>query len=112
MAKTLMMISLMLLFPLAMFGCHDKDRDAVAEVQKLIQQNLKPGDSQAKIEAFFKENKLPYDFDRFNQLYLSGIPSSRKTDSKGVESVITIKIYVNQDRSFQKADVRMSYTYL
>jgi hypothetical protein len=111
MARTLKII-LMLLPLLAMFGCQDKDKAAVAEVEKLIQQNLKPGDPSAKIEAFFKQHDLPYGFDGLNQRYQSRVPSSEKTDSKGVKSSIGMYIYVNKDRSFQKAEVRMDYTYL
>lgn len=102
----------MLLPLLAIFGCNDKDRVAVAEMEKLIHQNLKLGDPAAKIEEFFKQNKLPYDFDRFDQMYQCRIPASEKTDGKGVQSVILIHIYVSEDRSFKKAEVRVSYTYL
>jgi hypothetical protein len=102
----------MLIPLLAIFGCQDKDKAAVTEVEKLILQNLKPGDPDAKIVEFFKQNKFPYSFDDFNHRYQSGVPSSEKTDSKGVKSVIAIYIYVNQDRSFQKAEVQMVYTYL
>jgi hypothetical protein len=111
MAKTLKITLLMLLTMLAVFGCHDQnrqDREAVADMEKLIQQNLKPGDPDAKIEAFFKQHNLSYAFDRFNQGYESGV---RLKDRK-IESVVTICIYVNPDRSFNKAEVRMSYTYL
>ena len=112
MAKTLK-IAFMLLLPLfAIIGCNGKDRTTVAEFESLIQRNLKPGDPAAKIEEFFKQNKLPYDFDRFGQMYQCRVPSSEKTDSKGVESVILIHNYVNEDRSFKKAEDRMSYTYL
>jgi len=110
MAKTLI-IALMLLPLLAMFGCQDKDRAAVAEVQKLFDQNLKPGDPDSKIVALFKQHNIPYDFDRFGFGYQSTIPASRKTDWKGVESVITIYVHLNQDRSFKSVDVRMSYTW-
>lgn len=102
----------MLIPLLAIFGCQDKDKAAVAEVEKLIQQNLKPGDSDAKIVEFFKQNQFPYSFDNFNHRYQSGVPKSEKTDAKGVKSAIAIYIYVNQDRSFQKAEVQMVYTYL
>ena len=104
-------IILILILLLAMFGCKDKDREAVAEVDRLIHQNLKPGDPSLKIEAFFKQRNFSYSFDNFNHRYQGGLPSSEKTDKKGVESVIAIYIYVNEDRSFKEAEVRMVYTY-
>jgi hypothetical protein len=102
-------IIVLMLFPLlAMYGCQDKDKAAVADMEGLIQQNLKPGDPAAKIEAFFKQHNLPYGFDRFNQRY----ESTMDLPGRKIESVVTIYIYVNEDRSFKRAEVRMSYTYL
>ena len=101
----------MLLSLLAMFGCKDKGRETVAEMQTLIHQNLKPGDSEAKIEGFLKQNRIPYDFDAFNHRFQSRVPSSEKTNWIGIESVVMIHIYVNEDRTFKNADVRMVYTW-
>ncbi len=112
MPRTLKMMLIMLLPALAVFGCHEKDREAVAQVEQLIQQNLKPGDPATKIEEFLKQHGFPYNFNEFEHRYETGVPASRKTDSKGVESVITINIYVNPDRSFQRAEVRTTNTYL
>jgi hypothetical protein len=84
----------------------------VADIEQLIQQNLKPGDPDAKIVEFLKRNGFPYNFNEFEHRYESGVPKSEETDSKGVKSVITINIYVNDNRSFKKAEVRKAYTYL
>jgi hypothetical protein len=98
----------MLLSSAAMFGCHDRDKAAVADMEELIHQTLKPGDSAVKIEAFFKDQNLPYDFDRFNQ----GYQATMTLEGRAIESVVTIYIYVNGDHSFKRAEVRMSYTFL
>ena len=110
MPRTLKMILIMLIPALAVFGCHDKDREAVAQIQQLIQQNLKPGDPAAKIEAFLQAKKIPYGFDGFAKRYQCRVPSSARTDARGVESVVLIYIYVNADHSFQRAEVEAGYT--
>jgi hypothetical protein len=98
-----------MLFPLlAMFGCKDKDKAAVADMERLIQLNLKPGDPDTKIETFFRQHKLPYGFDRFGQ----GYQATMTLEGRAIESVVTIYVYVNGDHSFKRAEVRMSYTSL
>jgi hypothetical protein len=111
MSLTLRIILLLLPF-LAMVSCYGKESPSVADIEKLIQQNLKPGDPADKIETFLKQNGFPYNFDAFAHRYESSVPKSESTDAKGVKSVITINIYVNEDRTFQKAEVRTVYTYL
>jgi hypothetical protein len=95
----------------ALSACHAREVGA-ADLQKLIQQSLKPGDSGAEIVRFFEEHKLPYDFDLVNQRYESVVPASQQRNIIGVKSAISIYIYVNKDRSFQRAEVEKFYTYI
>ena len=96
----------------AIFGCNDKGDPSVAEVEKLIQQNLKPGDPDAKVVDLLNRSGFPYNFNEFELRYESYMPKSQTTDFNGMESVIGIDIYVNKDRSFKRAEVRKVFTYL
>jgi hypothetical protein len=103
---------LFLALPLfAVVACRG-DGVAVVDIEKLIHQNLKLADPDAKIVKFFEQNKFPYSFDQFNQRYQAAVPSSRKRNFIGVESAIEIYIAVDKNRSFLSARVEKSYTYL
>jgi len=84
----------------------------VSDVERMIQQNLKPNDPDAKIVEFLTQSSFPYNFNEFEHRYESYVPKSQNTDSKGMGSVIGIDIYVNEDRSFKKVMVETVYTYL
>jgi hypothetical protein len=104
---------LVVLIPLfAICGCNHKGVPSVAEVEHLIQHNLKPGDPDAKVIALLNQSDFPYSFNEFELRYESHVPKSRATDFKGMKSVIGIDIYVNEDRSFKRAEVRKVFTYL
>jgi hypothetical protein len=95
----------------AIFGCHT-DKAEVTKIQELIQQNLKPGDSDTKIVEFLKQNGFTYSFFDYMNRYECLVPKSENTDWKGVRGVIQMYIYVKADRTFNRAEVTMVYTYL
>lgn len=102
---------IMAFFLLPLFGCHfrDQDREAVVEIEQLLERHLKPGDPASAIEEALRRNGLPFSYDRFSHSYLSSVPSSRKTDWKGMERLIQIQIFVNEDGSLKRTEVRMVY---
>lgn len=109
---TALKLKAMLMLLLAVFGCGNSGSYSVRNVERLIEQNLKPGDPDRQIVEFFKRNGFPYSFNNFERRYQSYVPKSEQIDSRGVKSVITIDIYVNEDRSFKRVEVRKAYTYL
>jgi len=84
---------------------------AVHQAESSINQALHAGDSDAKIEAFLRRRGWPFDFDPFNWRYQSRVPGSERPSIIG-DSEVILYIYVAQDRSFQKAEVRRVYTSL
>jgi hypothetical protein len=84
----------------------------MTDIEQQIERNLKYGDSDAKILAFFQQNGLPYNFNKYERRYESGLPKSEDVDSKGVKSVVIINIYVNDNGSFKSAEIKKIYTYL
>lgn len=79
------------------------------ELETLINQNLKPGDSSEKIEAFLKEQKWPFAYDRFSSRYSTRYPEG-DLDNAFIKKGIAIWIYVDESKAFARAEVEEVYT--
>jgi hypothetical protein len=84
----------------------------VAATEELVRRCLAVGDGDDKIVAFLKANGMPYNFDPAGLSYQAYVPESRHRDAMGVESVISVDIFVDMKHLFKRAEVRMVYTFL
>jgi hypothetical protein len=83
---------------------------SVVEVRQHIDANLKPGDPESKVVAFLKQSGWLFGWDRFNRRYQATYGKTSK-NIIGVERGIGIYIYLNDDRSYLRAEVENVYTY-
>jgi len=101
-------------------ACGTQEELSVAPLEKLIAKNLKIGDPESKIVQFLDRNEFFYTFDiyrsRYDGVYLKSLNTnsnkSIKTNSDGSYSIILIRIYVNTDGSFKRANVEKSTDFL
>jgi hypothetical protein len=75
------------------------------QVRVELQASLKPGDSDAAIQQFFKQRGLGFSYDRFSNRYQSII----REPNSNFHAVV---IYINVDREkrFVSGEARDSYT--
>lgn len=92
---------------LMLAGCVSTLDITPKEVEAKINSSLKPGDSAAKIEAYFENEGLGLSYDRFQDRYHSII---RHPESNF--HAITIVIFVDQNKRFIRAEADDSYTFL
>ncbi len=97
---------------LVVTGCANKSEVAADRLRAAIGRDLKPGDSEERIVEFMKRNGCTGGFDKFAKRYLCKLSQSKSTSAIGVESEVFADIYVNADRSFIRADVKVLNTYL
>lgn len=79
------------------------------KIEKLISSSLEPGDSSDTIEAFLRGQDLSFTYNRFRSRYNSIIRDPAWYKPKGYHSIV-IHIYVDESKTFQRAEVRDSYT--
>lgn len=79
------------------------------KIEKLISENLEPGDPFDTIEEFLRGQNLSFTYDRFSSRYSSIIRDPAWYKPKGYHSIV-IHIYVDENKAFQRAEVRDSYT--
>lgn len=77
------------------------------QAEQKINAALSPGDSSAKIEAYFKIEGLGATYNKFGKRYQSII---RHPDSDF--HAITIHVYVDENKTFLKVEADDSYTFL
>lgn len=100
-------------------GCSNEDEDMlgtaisssmnkekVEEVRRLITAELQVGVEAQAIEAFFDRHGITYSYDRFNQSY-NGII---RDVSSVLDQAVVIRVYVDEEKRFQRAEVRDSFT--
>jgi len=79
------------------------------KVEKLISEKLVVGDSESRIEDFLKDHDIAFSYDDFNNRYQCIIRDPSPSKPKGYHSIV-IYIYVDDSKTFQRAEVRDSYT--
>ena len=109
--KAILCLASMLAFP-TLGWTQKSDQEEVQVVKQQIERELKPGDPEAAILALIKKTGWAYTFNPFDGRFECSVPSSRKTDERGVRSLLTINIYVDEKRAFKRAEVRMLYRYV
>jgi hypothetical protein len=82
---------------------------STAEVRQQIEANLKPGDPESKVVAYL--NQAGFHPVWFVNRYQCSYPRTA-TSIVGEKTNIVIYVYLNEDRSFKKAEAENIYTYL
>ena len=90
-------------------GCPINDEVLRSRIETELHAKLAVGDSCEKIEQVLKEEKLQFDFDEFLPGYQAGF---RPKETRMVERVITVLIYIDSAKKLSKIEVRNSYTFL
>lgn len=106
--RTQLILSFAVLLTLSATACTEKSTATSREVQSSIDRALRRGSSAADIERFFREQNLPYTYDRFANRYQSVIRGV--SDNPGIDQAIVIHVYVDDARTFTRAEVRDSFT--
>ena len=101
-------IIIALSFWVLLTGCEEKGMTA-DDVEKLIQNNLRVGDSSAAIEAFLDNQKIAHSYDDFNKRYQCIIRDPSPKYPKGRHSIV-IHIYVDKNKNYERVEVRNSFT--
>lgn len=82
------------------------NKEKAEEVRQLIAAELQVGAEAREIEAFFDRHNITYSYDRFNQSY-NGII---RDVSPVLDQAVVIRVYVDEEKHFQRAEVRDSFT--
>jgi hypothetical protein len=97
-----------ILMALSGTACSEERKMTAGEVRSSIDRALATGASAADIEQFFRQHDLPYTYDRFAKRYQSIIRDVSPDPT--VDHAIVIYIYVDDAKTFTKAEVRDSFT--
>lgn len=81
------------------------------QIEKLINQNLKPGDSESKIVIFFESQGWLYEYDKYSERFQAKSPGTL-TNYFIFEKGIQIYIYLDENMLFKKAEVIEVYSSL
>jgi hypothetical protein len=76
----------------------------VEEIRTAIDAELQVGSPATEIEGFFERHNIDYGWDNIEKLYNGVIRDIRPYEG------ITIRIFVDKDRCFLRADVEYAYT--
>jgi len=85
-------------------GSCKNEMPSVAELQKTFDEDLRPGDPEAKIVDVLKRSGWSFYFDPINRRYATSYPKTSKSII-GVETGIAVWIFVNNDRSVNHVEV-------
>ena len=103
-----LLLSIAILMAVSTTACGAERKMTSGEVRSSIEQTLGVGSSAADIELFFREHNLPSTYDRFAKRYQSIIRDV--SDDPNVDHAIVIYIYVDDAKTFTRAEVRDSFT--
>jgi hypothetical protein len=87
-----------------LFGCANGNAMSPEELKILVNQNLKPGDSEEEIIAFLEEQEWNYAFARLLNRYSARDPSDK--DTGGEKHIL---IHVDGSKAFLSVEVDVWY---
>lgn len=107
-------ILIIILSPLLFFGCIGcsvlSDNIYKKNTEKLINQNLKPGDPEEKIIKFMKSQGWNYSYDDFSNCFQISDPKNKIKKIFISDTFREINIYVDKSKSFVKGEVQIIVT--
>lgn len=102
--KFLLIVLVIIILCVIFIFCKD-NRMNKHEIEELINKNLKPGDSEEKIISFLKSQGWLYGFDEFKNRFQVDCPNSEEKNYIIGKKGLQIYIYVDESKSFTKAEV-------
>ncbi len=82
------------------------NKERAEEVRQLIAAELQVGSDAQEIVDFFERHNISYSYDRFSNRYQAVI----RDVSPVLDQAVVIHVYVDREKSFQRAEVQDSFT--
>jgi hypothetical protein len=99
-----------ILISLSILGCSYRDKIYVEKPNKLINENLKPGDPEKKIIAFMVSQGWIYHYDQYNMRFSGSDTKVKEPKFRLFKTGYGIYIYVDKTKSFVRGEAYVAVT--